>query len=249
MLTATSFAHSSLNTAYDRSGRTDVSLRSEPVRPVAVLGDQGSTSVDTYRDQVSLSAAGIEKSRKNGDSGKEGQAAAGEAKTDGAAQEKGTSAGSQELTAAETKMIRELQSRDREVRAHEMAHLASAGQHARGGASYTYQQGPDGRQYAIGGEVPIDTGKAATPEETIEKMEAVKQAALAPAEPSAADRAIAATAAATASQARQELQAQKAADVRQEMDNDAPDNRDDQPSSSVRSAAASEEHMPVDVFA
>ncbi|MDR2549992.1 MAG: hypothetical protein LBD10_07335 [Desulfobulbus sp.] len=249
MLTATSFARTSLNTSYDRSGRTEASLRSEPVRPAAVLGDQGNTAADTYQDQVNLSSAGLEKSREKGSTGQEGQAAAGDAKTDGTPQEKNALAGSQELTAAETKMIRELQSRDREVRAHEMAHLASAGRHARGGASYTYQQGPDGRQYAIGGEVPIDTGKAATPEETIQKMEAIKQAALAPADPSAADRAIAANAAATANQARQELQAQQATGVRQEGDSDAPDDRDDQSPFPSRSTTASEQRMTVDVFA
>src|SRR5712692_3393491 len=46
---------------------------------------------------------------------------------------------------------------DRHVRSHEQAHLAAAGQYARGGPSYQYQTGPDGKQYAIGGEVSIDT--------------------------------------------------------------------------------------------
>lgn len=112
------------------------------------------------------------------------------------------------LTAEEQKQLQQLKSRDREVRLHEQAHLAAAGQYAAGGPSFTYQQGPDGNRYAVGGEVPIDVSKEATPEETILKMSAVQQAAMAPAEPSSADRQIAAQAAITAAQARQELTAQ-----------------------------------------
>ena len=56
--------------------------------------------------------------------------------------------------------LRKLQQRDREVRAHESAHLSAAGQHAVGGAQYQYQKGPDGRMYAIGGHVSIDTSSA-----------------------------------------------------------------------------------------
>lgn len=109
------------------------------------------------------------------------------------------------LTSEEQKQLQELKARDREVRIHEQAHLAAAGQYAAGGPSFTYQQGPDGNRYAIGGEVPIDVSKEATPEETIQKMTVVRQAALAPAEPSSADRQIAAQASMTAAQARQEL--------------------------------------------
>ncbi|MDX1353690.1 MAG: putative metalloprotease CJM1_0395 family protein, partial [Thiomicrorhabdus sp.] len=54
-------------------------------------------------------------------------------------------------------VINQLKARDAEVRAHEMAHLSTAGGYARGGMSFTYQMGPDGKQYAIGGEVGIDT--------------------------------------------------------------------------------------------
>jgi len=250
MLTTTAFANTSLIGTYDRSGRPEVSLRSEPVRPVTVPGAQGGVTTDSYQDQVSLSPAGIEKSRKNEGSGQEEQSAAGTAKAGGSPQGERASTDSRGLTEAETKMIRELQARDREVKAHEMAHLTSAGQYARGGASYTYQQGPDGRRYAIGGEVSIDIGKEATPEETIQKMVTVKRAALAPAEPSATDRAIAANAAATESRARQELQTQKTLDARQQRDNNAPISRKDQalfPSS--RSTKASEQRKTVNVFA
>lgn len=110
------------------------------------------------------------------------------------------------LTAADEQTVQKLKARDAEVRAHEMAHMASAGAYARGGPTYTYQQGPDGQGYAVGGEVPIDIGKEATPEATIAKMETVKRAALAPADPSGADQQIASAATALEMQARQELQ-------------------------------------------
>lgn len=109
-------------------------------------------------------------------------------------------------------MVQELRQRDQEVKTHEMAHLASAGQHARGGPTYTYQQGPDGRRYAVGGEVPIDISKEKTPEATLEKMRAVKRAALAPAEPSPADRSIAAAASALESEAHRELRIEEKKD-------------------------------------
>lgn len=105
----------------------------------------------------------------------------------------------------ELKLVKELQRRDVEVRAHEQAHLAAAGQYAAGRASFSYTTGPNGKRYAIGGEVPIDIGKERTPEATIQKMRAVRRAALAPASPSTADRSIAAQASATESQAMKEL--------------------------------------------
>lgn len=102
-------------------------------------------------------------------------------------------------------VLQQLKARDAEVRAHEMAHLAVAGQYARG-MSFSYQKGPDGKQYAIGGEVGIDSAPiAGDPEATIEKARLVQRAALAPAEPSAQDRKVAQAAAQMMRQAQQEL--------------------------------------------
>ena len=84
-----------------------------------------------------------------------------------------------------------LKSRDLEVKSHEHAHMGAAGALAKGGASYTYQTGEDGQQYAVGGEVSIDLSKGKTPEETISRMQTVIAAAMAPANPSAQDRAVA----------------------------------------------------------
>lgn len=105
--------------------------------------------------------------------------------------------------------IRQLKSRDTEVKAHEAAHAAVGGQLA-GSPSYTYQRGPDGVRYAVGGEVPIDVSKVpGNPQATLEKMQLVQRAALAPAEPSTQDRRVAALAAQQASEARAELSSER----------------------------------------
>lgn len=113
----------------------------------------------------------------------------------------------------ERALIAELQSRDKEVRAHEQAHQRVGGQYA-GSPAYDYQIGPDYRQYATGGEVSIDISPVpGDPQATITKMEIVKRAALAPAEPSAQDRQAASQASNRATQARAELLAEKFRDM------------------------------------
>ncbi|WP_371324877.1 putative metalloprotease CJM1_0395 family protein [Dechloromonas sp. ZY10] len=92
---------------------------------------------------------------------------------------------------------------DRKVRAHEQAHQA-AGAGLAGSASYQYQRGPDGRQYAVAGEVAISMAPGRTPGETLARAEQVQAAALAPADPSAQDRSVAAQAARMAQEARRE---------------------------------------------
>lgn len=109
------------------------------------------------------------------------------------------------LTPEALKMVEDLKARDTEVRQHEQAHLAAAGGLAISGATYTYQRGPNGVNYAIGGEVQIDTSPGATPEETITRAASIQAAANAPADPSGADRAVAAQAQQMAAQARAEL--------------------------------------------
>jgi hypothetical protein len=105
--------------------------------------------------------------------------------------------------------VRSLQARDRQVRAHEQAHLAASGGLATSGASYTYQKGPDGVSYAVGGEVSIDVSEGNTPQDTIVRAITIRSAALAPADPSGPDRAIAAQASQMEQQARAELSAQQ----------------------------------------
>ena len=113
---------------------------------------------------------------------------------------------SEQLSDEQHREIAELKRRDVEVRSHEAAHIAAGGQYVSGGASYSYQIGPDGKRYAVGGEVSIDTSAiSGNPEATIQKMRTIRSAALAPANPSGQDRAVAAAAAAAEAQARLEL--------------------------------------------
>ena len=114
-----------------------------------------------------------------------------------------------ELTPEEEKRVQELRRRDQEVRAHEQAHIAAGGRYVRGGASFEYATGPDGKKYAIGGEVSIDTTREKDPEATIRKMETVIKAALAPARPSSKDRSVAASAQARKAEASVELAQQR----------------------------------------
>ncbi len=114
----------------------------------------------------------------------------------------------QELTDEEKQIVNELKRRDAEVRAHEHAHLAAAGQFASGGIHFEYQKGPDGRQYAVGGEVSISMPSGSTPEESLRIARQVERAANAPASPSSAGRAIAAAARAKASEALREMSAE-----------------------------------------
>lgn len=114
--------------------------------------------------------------------------------------------GGKKLSSEEQEQVRDLKQRDAEVRQHEQAHKAAAGSSAAGGPSFEFQTGPDGRQYAVGGEVQIDTSPVqGDPQATIAKMQQIRRAALSPAEPSGQDRAIAAQAQAAESEARREL--------------------------------------------
>ena len=111
-----------------------------------------------------------------------------------------------ELTLAEQEEVDELKARDQEVRIHEMAHVMAGGAFVTSGPSYTYQTGPDGKGYAVGGSVGIDTSPiAGDPEATIQKMQTVAAAALAPASPSGQDLKVAAAARQAEAKAKAEL--------------------------------------------
>jgi len=109
------------------------------------------------------------------------------------------------LNEEEEKHVAQLKKIDREVRAHEQAHKNVGGQYA-GSASFGYQVGPDGKRYAVSGEVPIDISPVkGDPAATVAKMTAIAAAALAPAKPSSQDRRVAAQAIALRGQAQAEL--------------------------------------------
>lgn len=115
----------------------------------------------------------------------------------------------QQQQQAEQQQLTELKQRDAEVRAHEQAHASLGGQYA-SSPQYEYERGPDGRRYAVGGEVSIDISEASTPEETIRKAQQVKAAALAPAEPSAQDLRVASEATKITIEARNEIASENA---------------------------------------
>jgi len=106
------------------------------------------------------------------------------------------------------RIINELQRRDKEVRSHELAHAAVGGSFT-GAPNYSFETGPDGQKYAVGGEVSVDLSTVAgNPTATIAKMQKVHAAALAPANPSAQDTQVAASAIKIILQAQSELQLQ-----------------------------------------
>ncbi|MFQ5715862.1 MAG: putative metalloprotease CJM1_0395 family protein [Nitrospinales bacterium] len=128
----------------------------------------------------------------------------------------------QGLTPEEKKEVERLKSRDREVRAHEQAHKAAAGPIATGGPTFEFKQGPDGRQYAVEGEVQLDVSETPNnPEAAIRKAQIIRRAALAPAEPSAQDRRVAAEAAAMEARARQKLVQERAEKTKERTTSDS----------------------------
>lgn len=117
---------------------------------------------------------------------------------------------SSKLSDKDQQTVNQLKSTDTKVRAHESAHMAAGGGLVRGGASFTYTTGPDGKRYATGGEVQIDMSEVPNnPQATVTKMQQVRRAALAPADPSSQDRMVAAEASNIESKARSEMLRQK----------------------------------------
>ena len=112
----------------------------------------------------------------------------------------------EQASTQELQQIKQLKARDNVVRAHEMAHITAGHGLTRGNAQFSFQRGPDGIQYAVGGEVQIDTSKEINnPQATLKKALQIQAAALAPLQPSSQDRIIAANAAQMAIEARAEI--------------------------------------------
>ncbi|MDA0662169.1 MAG: putative metalloprotease CJM1_0395 family protein [Proteobacteria bacterium] len=175
----------------------------------AVVGARSAPSVSRLAPE---SVAGIQEDA----GGNQPEARQGSADEKAADEKSGAAAeDAQGLTEADRRKIEKLKQRDREVREHERAH-ATAGGSIAGSPSFTFVSGPDGKQYAVGGEVSIDVSPVSgNPQATIRKMEQVKRAALAPANPSGQDRRVASQADAAIVKAKQEL----AAERREELEN------------------------------
>ena len=123
----------------------------------------------------------------------------------------------QELTEEEQQKVKEMKERDEEVRVHENAHKSAGGQYA-AAPTYTYETGPDGKRYITDGEVSIDIGEEKDPQSTIEKMQVVKRAAMAPAEPSGQDRKVYQEANQKEAAARQELAEDKKEEAKEKQE-------------------------------
>ncbi len=113
------------------------------------------------------------------------------------------------LTEQELATLQKLKVRDIEVKNHEQAHQAVGGQYA-SAPSYDFERGPDGKNYAVSGEVSIRLpSQADEPAQVIRHADQVIRAALAPAEPSAQDRRVAAQATQSKVEAQQRLREQQ----------------------------------------
>ena len=123
-----------------------------------------------------------------------------------------------ELSREEQRIVSELQAADTNVRAHEAAHMAAGGG-LTSPASYTYERGPDNKMYAVAGEVGISTSEGNTPQESLNKAQTIRRAALAPADPSPQDLKVAAQAASMEMNARAQIMQEKMAQNSQNPNN------------------------------
>ena len=174
--------------------------------PDSYAANQQNTLSNTpvYTGEEMLSALNQDKQAQNSQTAKSSQT------TQSAQKQQTTNTGEKVLTEEEQKQVEELKARDTEVKAHEQAHIAAGGSYVRGGAKYDYQTGPDGKKYAVGGEVSIDTSAVeGDPQATINKAQVILKAALAPAEPSGQDKAVASQARQMMASARKELMSEK----------------------------------------
>jgi hypothetical protein len=81
---------------------------------------------------------------------------------------------------------------DADIRSHEQAH-ATIG-HTTSPISYNYQQGPDGKMYAVGGHVRLDVSLPEDPKAAMHKLDQIQKASTSVSEPSGADMSIATSA-------------------------------------------------------
>ena len=110
-----------------------------------------------------------------------------------------------ELTPEEEQQVAKLKTTDAEVKRHENAHKAAAGGLKTSAPNYEYETGPDGKKYAVAGDVNISYEKSSDPNVNLKNAQKLKAAALAPAEPSAQDRSVARKADMEIAKAKQEI--------------------------------------------
>lgn len=87
------------------------------------------------------------------------------------------------------RVLQKFKSTDERIRSHEQDHAASG--LTRGAIQYNYQMGPDGKMYAVGGSVRLDTSVPNDPKEAQFKLDKIKDAASGATQMSGADAQIA----------------------------------------------------------
>jgi hypothetical protein len=117
--------------------------------------------------------------------------------------------GGTKLTIEQQRQVAALQQIDRSVRAHEQAHISAGRGVVTSAANFSYTYGPDGKQYAVGGEVGIDTSAEKKPEANIDKGIRIQAAALAPRDPSSQDYRVASVGSRLEAQGRSDLARQQ----------------------------------------
>lgn len=196
-------------------GQETTDLKSSTFRPTEQLADSGralNRRLPDERPNDDVERDRVERGAQGGD----------QAVQDAAVKRRAE----QERQQAERDQIQELAARDREVRAHEQAHAAVAGQYA-SSPTYSFVRGPDGVSYAVGGEVSIDTSPIpGDPEATLRKAQQLRRAANAPADPSSQDGSVAAQAAQMEQQARAELREQQDIEAEQRREGVDSDQQD-----------------------
>jgi len=190
--------NAAINNSYSPGG---VYLRGNPAVTTATSA-QSHSNAD--KPQEGISSANPPDTRDTSSTGANGEQQ--DTVSSSSQPEKQPSTSEKQLTQAEFQLLTELKQTDTEVKRHEMAHVAAGGSLITSGASFTYKRGPDGKNYAVAGEVSIDTSAIpGDPGATQQKMKQVKRAALAPASPSAQDLKVAASATSRAAKASAEL--------------------------------------------
>ena len=166
-----------------------------------------SESTSFYLSYVSRPVSSLDESSQENEKTQEGRQAGKESGDSLALQdEKGKVGATKELTRTEQNEVEKLKKRDQEVRTHENSHVVAGGQYIRGAVHFDFERGPDGKSYAVGGHVNIDVAPVPNnPEATLKKMQVVKRAAMAPADPSGADHSVARKASMQEQKVRQKL--------------------------------------------
>lgn len=100
----------------------------------------------------------------------------------------GNTSSTQDLDPVEEAVVNQLRARDSAVRQEEEAHAAAAGPYG-SAPQYTYQIGPDGNVYAIGGHVDVSVSVSGSAADRDRALSTLQNAALAPNAPSGADMA------------------------------------------------------------